>query len=157
QTPNSDTPYSYVGADLRAEPLVISVPPMERERYYSLQFIDMYTFNFDYVGSRTTGNGGGRFLFAGPQWTGPAPKGVAKVIRSETDYAFVVFRTQLFKPDDIENVKKVQARYKVQPLSDFLDTPAPSAVASVDFMKPLSVAEERKSLEFFTELNFVLQ
>ncbi len=52
QTPNSDTPYSYIGADLRAEPLVISVPAVEKDRYYSLQFIDMYTFNFAYVGSR---------------------------------------------------------------------------------------------------------
>ena len=55
QTPNSDTPYSTVGADLRAEPLVLTVPPIEQDRYYSLQFVDLYTYNFDYVGSRTTG------------------------------------------------------------------------------------------------------
>jgi len=66
QTPNSDTPYSTVGADLRAEPLVLTVPPIEQDRYYSLQFIDAYTYNFDYVGSRTTGNGGGKYLLAGP-------------------------------------------------------------------------------------------
>jgi hypothetical protein len=54
QTPNSDTPYSYVGADLRAEPLVFTVPAIEKDRYYSLQFIDMYTFNFAYVGGRAT-------------------------------------------------------------------------------------------------------
>ena len=46
QTPNSDTPYSSVGADLRAEPLVLTVPAVDKGRYYSLQFIDMYTFNF---------------------------------------------------------------------------------------------------------------
>jgi hypothetical protein len=57
QTPNSDTPYSFVGADLRAEPLVLSVPAIGKDRYYSLQFIDMYTFDFAYVGSRATGNG----------------------------------------------------------------------------------------------------
>src|SRR5271169_4859628 len=45
QTPNSDSPYSFLGADLRAEPLVLTVPTIEKERYYSLQFIDMYTFN----------------------------------------------------------------------------------------------------------------
>ena len=68
QTPNSDTPYSYVGADLRAEPLVLTVPAVEKGRYYSLQFIDMYTFNFAYVGSRATGNGAGSYLLAGPRW-----------------------------------------------------------------------------------------
>jgi hypothetical protein len=68
QTPNSDTPYSFLGADLRAEPLVLTVPEIEKGRYYSLQFIDMYTFNFAYVGSRATGNGEGRFLLTGPNW-----------------------------------------------------------------------------------------
>ena len=56
QTPNSDTPYSQLGADLRAEPLVISVPTVEKGRYYSAQFVDLYTFNFAYVGTRATGS-----------------------------------------------------------------------------------------------------
>jgi len=66
QTPNSDTPYTFLGADLRAEPLVISVPAIPKDRYYSLQFIDMYTHNFAYVGSRATGNEAGHYLLAGP-------------------------------------------------------------------------------------------
>ena len=73
QTPNSDTPYSFLGADLRAEPLVLTVPAIEKERYYSLQFIDLYTFNFAYVGSRATGNDRGNFLLAGPDWKGETP------------------------------------------------------------------------------------
>jgi hypothetical protein len=62
QTPSSDTLYSFLGAELRAEPPVLTVPKVEKGRYYSLQFIDMYTFNFAYVGTRTTGNGAGRYL-----------------------------------------------------------------------------------------------
>src|ERR1700730_5742449 len=46
QTPNSDTPYSFLGMDLRAEPVVLTVPPIEKERYFSIQLIDLYTFNF---------------------------------------------------------------------------------------------------------------
>jgi len=120
QTPNSDTPYSYVGADLRAEPVVFAVPTVDKGRYYSLQFIDMYTFNFAYVGSRATGNGAGSYLLAGRKWQGERPKGVKSVIRSETDFAFVLYRTQLFNPADIDNVKKIQEGYKVEPLSAFL-------------------------------------
>lgn len=157
QTPNSDTPYSYVGADLRAEPLVFTVPEVERGRYYSLQFIDMYTFNFAYVGSRATGNGAGNYLLAGPKWKGEKPKGIKSVIRSETELAFVLYRTQLFNPGDIDNVKKIQAGYKVQPLSAFLGKPAPAAPPVVDFMKPLTAEQERTSLQFFNELNFILQ
>ena len=138
QTPNSDTPYSYVGADLRAEPLVFTVPAVEKGRYYSLQFIDMYTFNFAYVGSRATGNGAGSYLLAGPNWKGEKPKGIKSVIRSETEFAFVLYRTQLFNPGDIDNVKKIQAGYKVQPLSDFLGKPAPPPPPAVDFIKPLT-------------------
>src|SRR4029450_12555524 len=61
QTPNSDTPYSWLGMDLRAEPLVITVPVIEQKRYFTVQLIDAYTFNFAYIGSRATGNGGGSF------------------------------------------------------------------------------------------------
>lgn len=157
QTPNSDTPYSYVGADLRMEPLVLSVPAVEQDRYYSLQFIDWYTFNFAYVGSRATGNEAGRFLLAGPSWHGETPTGVKAVIRSETEFVFVLYRTQLFSPDDIETVKRVQAGYQVQPLSQFLGQAAPAAPPAVDFMKPLTVEEQRTSLEFFNCLSFVLQ
>ncbi|HEY1681441.1 MAG TPA: DUF1254 domain-containing protein [Candidatus Tumulicola sp.] len=157
QTPNSDTPYSYVGADLRAEPLVLTVPEIEDSRYYSLQFIDMYTYNFAYVGSRATGNGAGTFLLAGPGWQGAAPKGITSVIRSETDFAFILYRTQLFDPTDIDAVKKVQAGYRVEALSSYLGTPAPAAPAQIDFVEPLSAENERTSLEFFQILNFILQ
>ncbi|MPZ39256.1 MAG: DUF1254 domain-containing protein [Rhizobiales bacterium] len=157
QSPNSDTLYSFVGADLRSEPLVLTVPEIEKDRYFSVQLIDYYTFNFDYIGSRTTGNGGGSFLLAGPGWRGETPKGVDKVFRSETELVFPAYRTQLFNPGDIDNVKKVQAGYKVQPLSAFLGQPAPKAAPAIDFIKPLTPAQERTSPEFFNILNFVLQ
>jgi hypothetical protein len=157
QTPNSDTPYSQLGADLRREPLVISVPEVEAGRYYSLQFVDMYTFNFAYVGSRATGNRAGHFLLAGPHWTGEKPEGIDAVIRSETDFDFVLYRTQLFDPVDIDNVKKVQSGYKVEPLSQFLGQTAPPAAPSIDFIAPLSPEEQRTSPNFFNILNFVLQ
>ena len=157
QTPNADTPYSWLGMDLRAEPLVITVPVIEKKRYYTVQLIDAYTFNFAYIGSRATGNDGGSFLVAGPHWKGTAPKGVKKVIRSETEFVFAAFRTQLFDPADLDNVKKVQAGYKAQTLSAFLGAPAPKAAATIEFIKPLTPEEERASLQFFNILNFVLQ
>ncbi len=157
QTPNSDTLYSFVGADLRSEPLVLTVPAVEKERYFSVQLIDYYTFNFDYIGTRTSGNGGGSFLLAGPGWKGDAPKGIKKVFRCETELAFPAYRTQLFNPGDIDNVKKVQAGYKVQTLSAFLGQPAPKAAPAIDFIKPLTPEEEKTSPRFFNILNFVLQ
>ncbi len=157
QTPNSDTPYSFLGADLRAEPLVLSVPPVEAGRYYSLQFVDGYTYNIAYVGSRATGNGPGNYLLAGPSWRGQTPPGVERVIRSSTDLAFVLYRTQLFGPADLENVKKIQAGYHVTPLSAFLKQPPPPLAPPIDFVKPLSAQDERTSPKFFEILNFVMK
>ena len=155
QTPNSDTPYSFLGADLRAEPLVISVPAI-RDRYYSLQFIDMVTHNFAYVGSRATGSDAGNYLLAGPRWQGEVPKNINSVIRSETDLAFVLYRTQLFGDDDLEAVKKIQAQYEVQPLSRFAGTPSPP-IRTAEFIRPLSAEEQKSSPEFFAILNFLLR
>jgi len=157
QTPNSDTPYSMAGLDLRAEPIVLTVPAIEKERYFSIQLIDAYTHNFDYIGSRATGNGGGSFLIAGPGWRGETPPGITKVIRSETELLLAAYRTQLYNPGDIENVKKVQAGYKVQPLSAFLGQPAPKAEPPINFVDPLTPAQQKTSLELFNVLNFLLQ
>ena len=157
QTPNSDTPYSAVGADLRTEPLVLTVPPIEQDRYYSLQFIDLYTYNIAYVGSRTTGNAGGKYLLAGPGWKGGKPDGIDEVIQSDTDLAMVLYRTQLFGPDDLDNVKKIQAGYQVAPLSVFLNQPSPPAAPAIDFAPPLTTEQEKTSLQFFDLLGFTMR
>ena len=157
QTPNSDTPYSWIGMDLRAEPIVFTIPPIAKDRYWSLQLIDLYTYNFDYLGSRTTGNDGGSFAIAGPDWQGELPEGITKVIRSETEILSAQFRTQLFNADDLENVKAIQEQYIVQPLSAFLGQPAPPAAPEINYMIPLSPEAQKASPEFFAILNFLLQ
>lgn len=157
QTPNSDTPYSFTWLDLRAEPIVLTVPKIEADRYFSVQLVDAYTYNFDYLGTRATGNDGGSFLIAGPGWTGETPDGITKVIRAETDFVLAIYRTQLFGPDDIDNVRAIQAKYELAPLSTFAGTPAPAAAPPVDFPTPLSAADERTSLELFNLLSFILQ
>lgn len=156
QTPNSDTPYSMLGADLRAEPLVLLVPPIS-DRYYSLQFIDGYTYNFAYVGSRTTGTDGGAYLLAGPGWNGQKPEGIREVIKADTDFVLVAYRTQLLGPDDLANVEKIQAGYQAQPLSTFLKKNAPAPAPAIDFPTPLSPDDQKTSLTFFDLLDFQLK
>ncbi|MFC1799777.1 DUF1254 domain-containing protein [Candidatus Eisenbacteria bacterium] len=132
-TPNADTPYCMFWMDLRVEPMILTVPEMEPDRFYHFQFIDLYTHNFDYVGTLATGNDAGKFLIAGPDWNGKTPEGIAKIVRSETDFVFNVTRTQLFGPDDLERVKAIQQSYDLQPLSAFLGTEAPPAAPMPDF------------------------
>jgi hypothetical protein len=157
QTPNSDTPYSFFTADLRAEPIVLTVPEIEKERYYSIQLIDLYTHNFAYIGSRTTGNGAGNYLVTGPGWKGAKPAGVKEVISCETDLVVGVYRTQLFNPGDMDAVKKIQAGYGMQHLSKFLRQPAPPAAPALDYIRPYAPAEQKTSLEMFNVLNFILK
>lgn len=156
QTPNSDTPYSQLGLDLRAEPVVLTVPKIAGNRYFSVQLIDGYTFNFAYIGSRTTGNDGGNYLIAGPEWQGETPKGINAVFRAGTSLAWGLYRTQLFNADDLKEVMAIQAGYTVQPISQFLGTSPPPATP-VSFIPPLAPDAQKTSPEFFNVLAFTLQ
>ncbi|MFT4040641.1 MAG: DUF1254 domain-containing protein [Thermomicrobiales bacterium] len=154
-TPNSDTPYSFVCLDVRAEPVVLTIAPIEAGRYFSWQQVDLYTFLAPYIGSRTTGNGGGRFLLAGPDWTGETPQGISMVIRLDSDLGLCIGRTQLFGPDDIKNVEQIQAGYTAQLLSEYLGTAAPPPPPVVDWL-PYD-AQRARGVDFFAYLSFVLQ
>lgn len=153
-TPNSDTPYSLAWLDLRAEPIVVSVPAMDPKRYYSVQLCDGNTYNFGYIGSRATGSAAGDYLIAGPDWKGAPPAGVKKAFQSSTQFALALFRTQLFDPSDIDNVKKVQSGYGVQTLSSYLKQPAPPLAPKVDFPK---IDKELAKTNFFEYVDFALQ
>jgi hypothetical protein len=122
-----------VWLDLRAEPMVLSVPAVPKGRYYAVQFIDGNTYNFGYIGSRATGNEPGDYLVVGPDWKGKTPAGIKRVFSSTTPFALAAYRTQLFNPADMPNVEKVQAGYEAQPLSAFLKQPAPPAAPKIDF------------------------
>lgn len=153
--PNVDTPYSWAYLDLRAEPVVLSTPAVEPGRYFSIQLIDAYTHNFAYIGTRATGNAAGSFLVVGPEWKGATPKGISRVIPSETPFVFALYRTQLFGPGDLDNVKKIQAGYRVQTLSQFLGTSAPPAAPELSF--PAWDEKNLQGVEFFAYLDFVLR
>lgn len=154
-TPNNDTPYSWAWLDLRAEPWVVSVPAVAGNRYYVQQWIDLFTQNFAYIGSRATGNGAGNYLFAGPRWNGVVPAGIDKVFRSETDIVLTLTRTALNGAADVAAVKAVQAGMQLWPLSSFANAPAPSPLPPI-VLPPYDVAKAR-SHDFIGYLNYLLQ
>ena len=153
-TPNSDTPYSLLWLDLHSEPMVLSVPAVDKKRYYSVMLCDGNTFNYGYIGSRATGSEAGDYMVAGPDWKGETPSGIKKVFRSSTQFSVAAYRTQLFNPQDMPNVVKVQSGYKVQPLSAYLKQAAPQAPATTDFPK---IDKELVKTNFFEYLDFALQ
>src|SRR5437764_6565851 len=153
-TPNSDTPYSFAWMDLRAEPIVLSVPAVDPKRYYSVMLCDGNTYNYGYIGSRATGSEPGDYMVVGPDWKGATPPGIKKVFRSSTQFSVAGYRTQLFNSDDLDGVKKVQAGYKVQTLSAYLKGPATMGAAAIDFPK---IDKELVKTNFFEYLDFALQ
>ncbi|MFO1082947.1 MAG: DUF1254 domain-containing protein [Reyranellaceae bacterium] len=153
-TPNSDTPYSLAWLDLRAEPVVVSVPAVDPRRYYSVQLCDGNTYNYGYIGRRATGSDAADHLVVGPAWDGTPPPGIKKVFRSSTQLSIAIFRTQLFDPGDIDNVKAVQAGYRVRPLSAWLDRAPPPAAPALDFPR---IDKGLVKTNFFDYLDFALE
>lgn len=152
--PNNDTFYSMAWFNLTGEPMILMVPTITDNRYYSFQIIDMYTYNIDYIGTRATGFDAGAYMFVGPDWTGEKPEGINKVIQSEGNYLMVLGRTQVFSPMDVEHAKAVMTGFQVQSLSKFLgvevivETKAP-AIPPYD-------PEKVKGVEFITYLNAIM-
>ncbi|MBS2213624.1 DUF1254 domain-containing protein [Carboxylicivirga mesophila] len=133
-TPNSDTPYCMMWCNISHEPIVISVPDVEPERYYSFQLIDLYTHNFAYIGSLTTGSRAGKYLIAATDWTGEKPDGIDEIIRCETDLFLNIVRTQLMNENDIENVRAIQDQYQLQTLSQYMGNEPAAATSQNNFM-----------------------
>ena len=86
-------------------------------------------------------------------WKGETPEGIGKVFRSETDFSFAIIRTQLFNPDDIDNVKKIQPGYRALTLSKFQGKPAPPAAPKLRWPK---IDKKSADADPFAYLNFVL-
>ena len=153
-TPNSDTPYCMTWVDLRAEPVVFTIPEIEKDRFYEVQIIDLYTHNAAYISTVATGNVPGNYLLTGPDWNGEVPTGITAVIPFETQFLFSIHRTQLFNPSDIDNVKNIQDAYRVEPLSTFLGTKAPAAAAAIEF--PVWKEGAEFNAQSFVYLDFML-
>jgi hypothetical protein len=123
-TPNADTPYSFALLDLRAGPLVLSLPEVTG-RYYVMQFEDLVGYNELFIGSRATGTDAGSHLLMGPNYEGDVPDGFASSFTFETEIVFIIGRTQLLSADDQPALATVMAEYRLEPLEVFQGGEAP--------------------------------
>ena len=112
---NVDTLYSLAYLDLEKEPVVLQVPPISG-RYYTLQFMDAYSNNFLYIGSRLNETTGGTYLVSGPNWKGDVPPDM-KEIKSPTNTVEIAGRIFVNGPVDVPNVNAIQDQLMLTPLS----------------------------------------
>jgi hypothetical protein len=114
--PNNDTVYSSAQLELSGGPMEV-VSPTDTQRYFSIAFMDAFTDNFAYIGTRATKGQGGRFWVAGPQWSGAAPAGVT-VLRSSTNDVWMLGRILVDGPDDLAAASALQRQITLKPVTD---------------------------------------
>lgn len=116
-TPNDDTLYCQAWMDLTKEPLVLKVPSVQ-DRYISFQFLDAYTNDYTYLGTRASGGSEGTYLIAGPNWDGQVPQDMTK-IWSPTNIVWIINRILVTGDSDLPNVHDIQDKISLIPLSVF--------------------------------------
>src|SRR3954471_22227822 len=154
-TPNVDTLSSSAWLDLRAEPIVLSVPDVG-PRYYMIQLLDAWTNVIAAPGTRTTGSGTGAFAIIGPGWRGDLPSSV-EAIQSPTEMVWLMGRTYAAGTRDYDAVHAIQRQYELTPLRALgKSTPAvPAATLSAmrpESDPPLGQVEKLEAGPFFARL-----
>jgi hypothetical protein len=112
---NNDTVYSIAQVDLSGGPILLHVPDTAGA-YYVLQFVDVWSNNFAYLGKRATGTEEGDWLIVPPGWSGTAPDQVRGVIEAPTTVISIVGRNACDGPEDMPRVHALQQRLTLTPL-----------------------------------------
>jgi hypothetical protein len=134
-SPNGDTGYSVAWLNVDKEPVILSVPKIPGDRYYTMQFCSMDGDNFAYIGTRTTGQNGGNFAIVGPNWKGKLPAGVKALPASRTPSVLIGSRVLVSGNDDFVNVQAWQKQVRLTPLSQW-GKPQPAEPERMNVFKP---------------------
>ena len=103
-TPNNDTFYSQAFVDLTKGPVRLTVPDVG-DRYQSVAIMDMFTNNNAVLGRRTPEGAAGTWTLVGPGMAAPAG---ARVVKVATPHAWILARTLVDGPDDVDAAHRAQ-------------------------------------------------
>ncbi|KJL19654.1 hypothetical protein RN51_02996 [Microbacterium oxydans] len=158
---NNDTVYSFAQIDLSAGPVHLHLPDAGA-RYHVMQFVDAWTDNFAYVGTRATGTGAKDVLLRGPSTRGGVSTDAADiVIDAPTDVVSMVGRWAVDGEADLPAVHALQDAMSLNgPVGRGLPEVASQGTPALDFWEQFRVwsrafpaAPRDRALEAtFTEL-----
>ncbi|MNJ11494.1 hypothetical protein D3C77_56690 [compost metagenome] len=122
-TPNATTLYGRAMLDLSREPVVITVPPIDK-RYWSLQLADNYARWWHMIGNQFNVPGPVRRLIVGPNWSGKLPADFVgeEIVQSTSDFAVALWRIALTDdtPQELASLNTVMDRVTLMPLSRWI-------------------------------------
>ena len=151
-TPNNVSIDAYGNADLRTEPIVISVAALREPRWYIVQIGDM----FDEIVYNIGGSKGaepGLFCLTGPDYHGPIPANM-KEIKVRTTMAVVANRVFVNGEADIPAARAVQAGIHMLPLSVFQRQGLKYEIPKSDPARLAFVPTAPESLRLFDQIGF---
>ena len=153
-TPNNNTPYSWAWLDVRDEPWVLTMPPSDGNRYYVCQWDDLWGYVIDAPGSVIDGQSGGNYLLTTKKFKGQIPKGIKRVIYSESEFIGTLTRTGINGEDDLEAMQSIQNGYVLQSLSSFNGLESKTTSEDINWIN--YDAADLKNIYFFKYANFIL-
>lgn len=150
-TPNVDTVYSQVWLDLAEEPMIFTMP--EADRFFNIQLLDAWTNTVNVI------NAPGVYAFTLRDWKGMLPEGVTRV-DFPTQTAWFIARCLLADENDLVNVKAIQEKMALTPLSAYLSdaeyTPAPGNYSEENEFVPVNKVLSMGPAEFFATANALM-
>ena len=159
--PNVDTLYTTAFISMKEGPWAFEMPA-NNKRYELMPFMDAWTNVFASPGTRTSGNQGGTYLLAGPEWNGQVPKGMT-LLKSPTDMVWLIGRTQTNGAADFATVHELQNRLRLTKWPQPTDSPSTSTdskrdaqpgwqVSTEPGIPPVAQMKALSTLEFFNRL-----
>lgn len=114
---NSENLYSWAWVDLSEEPLIFTQPAISN-RYFSVQFVDVFTNVFQVISNENFSGKAATFALTSPTWKGELPAGVVR-IKSTTPEAFILAQTHVRGAYELASVAKLNNQLQLITLSNW--------------------------------------
>lgn len=123
-TPNVDTIYTQAFLDVGAEPMIYGVP--QTDRFFNVQVLDAWTNTAAVLETP------GLYAITRADWQGELPEGVQR-IDVPTTMVWTIARIVLSGQEDLPNVRAIQDKMQLMPLSAYqrVDGPPPQAAMTL--------------------------